>query len=43
MYISAPDLAISGYPQLPSDVENPDQVIYDKMDFSDYYFYYFGP
>jgi hypothetical protein len=33
--ISAPNFPISGFPQLPSAVENPGQVIYDKMDFSD--------
>jgi hypothetical protein len=29
------DMYLSGYHQIPSGVENPDQVKYGKMDFSD--------
>jgi hypothetical protein len=31
------DMYLSGYHQIPSGVENPDQVKYGKMDFSDIY------
>jgi hypothetical protein len=32
---SGADMYLSGYCQIPSGVENPDQVKYGKMDFSD--------
>jgi hypothetical protein len=32
---SGADMYLLGYHQIPSGVENPDQVKYGKMDFSD--------